>query len=196
MTNSQSVLALADNFTPAPKWAAVIKALEANDAEKIALFEEQLFEMAEHNAKKYYLKRLAVQSIVAASLGDVMQALKADENDVLALFKNRVLMNFAFKHGLTVYNDISQILPGDSVVIAWTYKEKKKTKTSTSTLRILEPQKNSWLVSLAMYENWEPQFEAHKQSKAITDKNFVIGVRQVVPPIMKKPQKFYFLNFL
>ena len=159
------------------------------------MFSAMIADQIEQNARKHYLNRLAVQSVLAASYGDVLLALKANKNDLLANFKYNALEAFISKHGLTVYKDVSQIQAGDTVVIFWTYKEKGKTKTSTSSLRIIEPKDNGWIVSLAMYENWEEQFEAHKRFDSIEKKNFVVGVRQQVPPIMKKPQKFYFINF-
>lgn len=194
-TNLQSVLALADSTQSKPAWSEVREALDADDVERLSKLRQQYIAECERNARKHYLKGLAIQSVVAASYGDIVMALKADENDALAHFKHQILMNFAVKHGLTVYKTPDQILPGDSVVISWTYKEKGKTKTATSTLRIIQSQDKGWLVSLAMWEHDEWQFKAHERVEEITQKNFVIGVRQSVPPIMKKHQTFYFINF-
>lgn len=187
---------MADNPKPKSGWVEVREALEANDVDKIAALKQRYVAECERNARKHYLKRLAVQSILAATYGDVLLKLKANQNDVLALFQHQVLMDYVMKHGLTIYKEPDQILPGDSVVITWTYKEKSKTKTSSKTLRILKKQKDGWLVSLAMWEHDETQFKFHETVEQITPKNFVIGVRQAVPPIMKKPQKFYFINVL
>lgn len=186
---------MADNPQPKSGWGEVKEALEANDADKIAELKQRYIAECERNARKHYLKRLAVQSVLAASYGDVVRALQTDENNALEHFKHQVLMSFVMKHGFTVYKTIDQILPGDSVVTTWTYKEKGKVKTATHTLRTLAKQKDGWLVSLAMWENDETQFKFHERTEKITPKNFVIGVRQAVPPIMKKPQKFYFINF-
>lgn len=144
---------------------------------------------------KHYLKGLAVQSIFAATMGDVLLALKNDANNPLTHFKNKALLRYALDHGLTIYTDLNDIQPGDSIILSWTHKEKKKTITSTNTLRVLEKDANGWKVSLASYENWPEQFEAHERSETITKKNFVVGVRQAVPPIPKKKQMFYFINF-
>ena len=70
-----------------------------------------------------------------------------------------------------------------------------KKKVNTSHFRVLEPDGDKWLVSLSMWEHDESQFEAHRRTEAITNKNFVVGIRQRTPPIMRKPHKFYFINF-
>lgn len=143
----------------------------------------------------HYLKGLAVQSIFAATMGDVLLAFKKDADNPLTHFKNKALLRYALDHGLTIYTDLNDIQPGDSIVTADIHKEKKKTVTNTSTLRVLEKVAKGWKVSLASYENWPEQFEAHERSETITKKNFVVGVRQAVPPIPKKKQMFYFFKF-
>lgn len=179
-------------------WTEVRKAMEANDSERIEELKQIVMADVKRTATKQYLKRLAVQSIYAASMGDVLSALKDNENDLIAHFQNQILMSFAIDHGLTVYTDPKKIEPGDSVVTCSTSKNKKTGKTiiaNRTTLRVIERQEKDWLVSLAMWENDEVQFKAHERSETITKKNFLVGVRQAVPPIMKKPQKFYFINF-
>ncbi len=172
-------------------WSEVKAALEAGDVVRIAQLKELLTKRMELNAKRHYLERLAIQSITAATYGDVLLALKADENNTLAHFQHQLLMDYSLKHGLTVYTDVSQIQQGDSIVTTW----KDKKQVHTQTFRVIERKNNNWLISLAMWENDESQFKAHERSETITNKNFVVGVRQQNPPAMRKPQTFYFLKF-
>lgn len=172
-------------------WSEVKAALEAGDADKIARLKEWFFNKMEQNARKFYLKRLAVQSVMAATFGDILLELKADENNKIATFKHQLLMDYSLKHGLTVYTDVSQIQQGDSIVTTW----KDKKQVHTQTFRVIERSDNNWLISLAMWENDESQFKAHERAETISNKNFVVGVRQQNPPAMRKPQTFYFLKF-
>lgn len=172
-------------------WAEVKNALEVGDAKKIVRLKEHFKDRMEQNARLHYLKRFAIQSIVAATLGDVFMALKANGNDKLANFKHQLLVDFALKHGLTIYTDVSQVQKDDSVVTTW----RGKKQVNTQTFRVIERQDKDWLVSLAMWEDDERQFKAHERSERITNKNFVVGVRQQNPPAMRKPQTFYFLKF-
>lgn len=50
-------------------WTEVRKAMEANDSERIAELKQIVMAEVKRNATKQYLKRLAVQSIYAASMG-------------------------------------------------------------------------------------------------------------------------------
>lgn len=173
------------------KWTDVKDALSHNDTEKIAEYRAYITKMIDEKAINTYLKRSSIQSIVAASWGDILLALKADSNNAVAKFQLEILTDFINRHGLTAYTDVSQIQPGDTIVTTWTHKK----KVNTSHFRVLEPDGDKWLVSLSMWEHDESQFEAHRRIEAITNKNFVVGIRQRTPPIMRKPHKFYFINF-
>lgn len=173
------------------KWDDIKDALTRNDTEKIAEYKQSLAKHMDDKAIQSYLSRHSIQSIVAASWGDVLLALQSDCNNLVAKFKLELLTEFASKHGLTAYTDASLIQPGDTVVTTW----KHKKKTNISHFRILGRAESQWLVSLSMWEHDASQFEAHERKEIINNKNFVVGVRQQSPPIMRKPHKFYFINF-
>lgn len=173
------------------KWDDVKDALARNDLEKIAEYKKYIFQQLDNKAIETFLKRASIQSIVAASWGDILLALKANSNDLLAKFKLELLTNFADRHGLTAYTDVTQVQPGDTVAVTW----KDKKKTYVSHFRVLQPYGQQWMVSLSLWEHDEFQFKAHERAETINKKNFIVGVRQQTPPIMKKPQQFYIINF-
>lgn len=173
------------------RWGDVNDALTRNDLEKIAEYKRYIFKQLDKKAIETYLKRASIQSIVAASYGDILLALKADVKNLIAKFKLELLVEFCNRHGLTAYTDVAQIQPGDTVAVTW----KDKKKTYVSHFRMLQPYGKQWMVSLSMWEHDEFQFKAHERAETINKKNFIVGVRQQTPPIMKKPQKFYIINF-
>lgn len=172
-------------------WSDVSIALNNNDAEKIAEYRVYMLELMRATAIKAYVRRKSIQSLVAATWGDVLLKLQAHKDNVMTKFQLELLTEFAKQHGLTAYTDVSLIQPGDTIVKTW----KDKKKVNTTHLRVLNKYGTQWVVSLSMYENWEEQFEAHEYNETITNKNFLVGVRQKTPPIMRKPQKFYLINF-
>lgn len=172
-------------------WKDVREALQKGEVDKIDEYRKRLLELAEKNAIEAYLQRRSIQSIVAASWSDALIKHKANSKDVIAHFQIKLLSEFATKHGLTVYTDASLIQPGDTVAAAW----KDKKKTYVSHYRALQKYGNQWITSLSMWEHDEEQFKAHENVQTINNKNFVVGVRQQNPPIMRKPHKFYFINF-
>lgn len=115
------------------KWDDIKDALTRNDTEKIAEYKQSLAKHMDDKAIQSYLSRHSIQSIVAASWGDVLLALQSDCNNLVAKFKLELLTEFASKHGLTAYTDASLIQPGDTVVTTW----KHKKKTNISHFRIL-----------------------------------------------------------
>lgn len=172
-------------------WSDVSIALNNNDAEKIAEYRVYMLEQMRATAIKAYVRRKSIQSLVAATWGDVLLKLQAHKDNVMTKFQLELLTEFAKQHGLTAYTDVSLIQPGDTIVKTW----KDKKKVNATHLRVLNKYGTQWVVSLSMYENWEEQFQAHEYNETITNKNFLVGVRQKTPPIMRKPQKFYLINF-
>lgn len=172
-------------------WKDVKEALQKGEVDKIAEYRKRLLQLAEGNVMKTYLQGHSIQSMVAASWGDALIKHKADSKDVVANFQIDLLTEFASKHGLTAYTDVTQIQPGDTIAVTW----KDKKKTYVSHYRVLQKYGNQWITSLSMWEHDEEQFKAHENAQTINNKNFVVGVRQQNPPIMRKPHKFYFINF-
>lgn len=172
-------------------WAEVGIALNNNDAEKIAEYRASILESMRAKALEAYVQRKSIQSLVAATWGDVLLKLQAHKDNAMVKFQLELLAEFARQHGLTAYTDVSLIQPGDTIVKIW----KDKKKINTTHLRVLKQDDKAWLVSLSMYEHWEEQFWAHERIEKITGKDFLVGVRQKTPPIMRKPQKFYLINF-
>lgn len=172
-------------------WIDVKDALTQNDTEKIAEYRNYISKRMDEKAIQVYLKGSSIQSAVAASWGDTLLALRGKKNNLVAKFKLELLTEFAIRHGLTAYTDVALIQPGDTVVTTWTDKK----KTYASHFRILNQYGSQWIVSLSLWEHDAAQFEAHESQETINNKNFVVGVRQQTPPVMRKPHKFYFINF-
>lgn len=172
-------------------WKEVEDALVQNDAERIAAYKADILRLMRDNAMRKYLEGYAIQSVFAAGLSSAMLKSQTDSQNIIVQFKLELLKEFASEHGLTTYTDAAQIQPGDTVAIKW----KHKGETNLSHFRVFAKQDSQWLVSLSLWENDEIQFEAHKITKAINNRNFVVGVRQRKPPMMRRPHRFFFFKF-
>lgn len=172
-------------------WQDIKTAIDQNDTAKMAEYRASIWKHMEDKAMDVYVHRASIQSLVAATWGDILLKLQADANDVIAKLQHELLSEFCDKHGLTTYTDVAQIQPEDTVAVTW----KHKKKTYVSHFRVLQPYGQKWMVTLSMWEHDEIQYNAHERAETINKKNFIVGVRQQTPPIMKKPQKFYIINF-
>lgn len=176
---------------PEIDWKTSTAILKEGNPEKIAELTEFFESRMDRNAFSHYAKGATIQGITAASYGDVLIELQARPDNITAQFKYQLLQRFTQRHGLVMYTDVAEMQPNDNVVLTW----KSKKQSGRDGYRVMERVDKDWKLRLSLWEHDAGQFEAHEQIRTVTAKDFIVGIRQLVPPApCRKKHRFFLIK--